>query len=946
MLHRALAALGLLLCGAVCAASQTAQATAALRAARHLATVPTGSARPPVVLLNGWETGFTNACPVATTSATTFGNLAQYLVADGVPVVYRFDNCAEDANQTIETLANDLSDFLNSIKYDDGTQVPQIDLVCHSMGGLIARAYLAGLQPNQTYAAPVNTLIRKLVLIGTPNFGSFVAGNYATTIGLGTQNAEMVPGSSFLWNLATWNQHGDDLRGVDAIAIIGNAGSYASTLSSTTALANASDGLVSLTSASLGFVSQTLSTTRIVPYCHVDPASFTNTSLLGTFNCNAPGIANVTDTSHQTGKIVRSFLAGTTDWTSIGTAPTADPYLSKNGGMFFTVYNTNGSYVTDMTQVAWGNVPFQSGGDTGTIYYTDFVFGTAAYTATSTSLNTIICGPIAAAAGYFEATHCKLGATIFSVTPLSGAAAGRAVTAGTTLTVNGANFASKCSGGCQVSATPAGSTTSQVLTVSSWQNTAIAVNLPASLTGLVTLTVNAATGTDSIGVWAVSTGALAATPANLQFAYTAGGAVPAAQSIQISNSGAGTLAWTAAASASWMSVSAASGTAPSTLSVSVSPAALGAGTYNGTVQISASGASGSPVSIGVTLTVAAAPPSLGVAPQALAFQCTAGGAIPAAQDVSITNGGAGTLSWTASSGAFWAVLSATSGNAPGTLSISANPANLAAGSYATAVTIIASDPSIAPASIPVTLTVQGTQPAGTVTSVANAGSFAPGIASATWVAILGTNLSQRTYTWQASDIVNGMLPTSLEGVSVTINGLPAYVEYISPSQINVLAPDDATVGPVQVQVTTAQQASNTATAQKSQFAPAFLTVGGAYLAAEHADYSLVGAPNLLPGAVTTPAKPGETILLYGVGFGPADPPQPTGQLVTAAAALANSVQIAIGGLTAPVAYSGLVGAGLYQFNVTVPNLPNGDATVVATLGGVSTQTGVSLTVQQ
>jgi uncharacterized protein (TIGR03437 family) len=47
-----------------------------------------------------------------------------------------------------------------------------------------------------------------------------------------------------------------------------------------------------------------------------------------------------------------------------------------------------------------------------------------------------------------------------------------------------------------------------------------------------------------------------------------------------------------------------------------------------------------------------------------------------------------------------------------------------------------------------------------------------------------------------------------------------------------------------------------------------------------------------------------------------------------------------------VAYSGLVGAGLYQFNVTVPNLPNGDATVVATLGGVSTQTGVSLTVQQ
>ena len=57
--------------------------------------------------------------------------------------------------------------------------------------------------------------------------------------------------------------------------------------------------------------------------------------------------------------------------------------------------------------------------------------------------------------------------------------------------------------------------------------------------------------------------------------------------------------------------------------------------------------------------------------------------------------------------------------------------------------------------------------------------------------------------WQASDIVNGALPTLLQGVSVTVNGLPAYVDYISPTQINALAPDDATLGPVPVQVTTA-----------------------------------------------------------------------------------------------------------------------------------------------
>src|ERR1035437_5708145 len=153
--------------------------------------------------------------------------------------------------------------------------------------------------------------------------------------------------------MATWNQHVDDLRGVDAIAIIGNAGYYTASLLSGTALANASDGLVSLTSASLSFVSQKASVTRIVPYCHVDPASFTDTTF--PFNCNAPGIANVTTISHYTGQIVRSFLAGTTTWSSIGGIPTSDTYLAANGGTFFAVQDVSANYVTDLTQAAWGD---------------------------------------------------------------------------------------------------------------------------------------------------------------------------------------------------------------------------------------------------------------------------------------------------------------------------------------------------------------------------------------------------------------------------------------------------------------------------------------------------------------------------------------------------------------------------------------------------------------
>src|ERR1019366_3678119 len=312
-----------------------------------MVTVPSNSKRAPVVLLNGWETGFTGTCPIAGSSSDTFGNLASYLVSDGVPVVYLFDNCLEDSGQLVETLGNDLGTFLNTIKYDTGAQVPQIDLVGFSMGGLIARAYLAGLQPNQTLTPPTTTLVDKLVLIATPNFGSFVAVNYATTVSGGTQTAELAPGSAFLWNLANWNQRTDDLRGVSAIAIIGNAGAYTAGISSGTTLNLASDGLVSLTSASLGFAAQT-SATRIVPYCHVDPAAFTNSSL-GTSACAVtPGIANVTSTAHPTGLIVRSFLAGTTDWqsTTWSSTPDIDPYLSKNGAMLFGMVDRSGRFVS------------------------------------------------------------------------------------------------------------------------------------------------------------------------------------------------------------------------------------------------------------------------------------------------------------------------------------------------------------------------------------------------------------------------------------------------------------------------------------------------------------------------------------------------------------------------------------------------------------------------
>lgn len=218
------------------------------------------AARPPVILLNGFQLVCSDTASTVAASSDTFGQLASLLQADGAAVLY-FNNCAY-GDISIEQLAAQLGIYIAGLRYTDGTPVGQVDLVAHSMGGLIVRAYLAGKgQASGSFLPPANPAVRKFVAIGTPHFGSFQAGY------IGVQESEMAPGNQFLWDLATWNQGQDDLRGVDALAVIGNAGTYGTTN-------NASDGVVSLTSGSLGFVA-TDQRTRIVPYCHVTPGFLT-----------------------------------------------------------------------------------------------------------------------------------------------------------------------------------------------------------------------------------------------------------------------------------------------------------------------------------------------------------------------------------------------------------------------------------------------------------------------------------------------------------------------------------------------------------------------------------------------------------------------------------------------------------------------------------------------
>jgi uncharacterized protein (TIGR03437 family) len=237
-------------------------------------------------------------------------------------------------------------------------------------------------------------------------------------------------------------------------------------------------------------------------------------------------------------------------------------------------------------------------------------------------------------------------------------------------------------------------------------------------------------------------------------------------------------------------------------------------------------------------------------------------------------------------------------------------------------------------------------PAITTSSVINAGSMAAGAAPNTFLEIFGPNMAPFTRGWQTSDFVNGALPTALNGVSVTIDGKPAYVTYISPKQINVLAPPDSTTGPVQVMVTNNGVASAAATVQLAATAPTFFIYKNNAIAALHSDdVSIVGDTTLFPGS-STPAAPGETIVLFGTGFGATNPAYPTGQMITQAYPLAGTLTVTIAGAPATVTFAGLTGAGVYQFNATVPtSTPAGDQPVVATINGVSTQTGATIAVQ-
>jgi uncharacterized protein (TIGR03437 family) len=227
------------------------------------------------------------------------------------------------------------------------------------------------------------------------------------------------------------------------------------------------------------------------------------------------------------------------------------------------------------------------------------------------------------------------------------------------------------------------------------------------------------------------------------------------------------------------------------------------------------------------------------------------------------------------------------------------------------------------------------KPAIAAGGVVNAASLNAGIAPGSWITIFGSNLASATHALNSSDLVDGALPTTLSGVSVQINSKPAFVDYVSPTQINLQAPTDDTIGSVPLTATNSNGTSDTFTANLQSILPG-LFASSNYVAAVRSDGTIVTG---------SAVKPGDVLELFGTGFGPTTPAVAAGIVFSGSAPVSNPVTTTIGDLLAPIAYAGLVAAGLYQFNVTVPSLADGDYEVIAKVAGLSTQSGVKLKIQ-
>ena len=313
------------------------------------------------------------------------------------------------------------------------------------------------------------------------------------------------------------------------------------------------------------------------------------------------------------------------------------------------------------------------------------------------------------------------------------------------------------------------------------------------------------------------------------------------------------------------------------------------------------------------------------------------------QTVSIQT--AASCSWTVSGLPTWiAVAGPSSGTGSATVTVVVAPNSGAARSA-----------TISFAGIPVTFNQAApvTAPPPAIKSVLNAASYIGGsVSPGEIITIFGTGIGPATAAGATTDPSTGKLATTIGGVQVLFNGVPAPMIYASGTQVSAVAPYEiAPVPNPSVWIQYAGQTSNVYPLTTVATAPGLFTQnasGGGAGAILNQDNSLNGPGNA--------AAKGSIVQMFLTGEGQTRPPSVTGAITTATLPPPQvtpvpplPIQVRINGQPALYVYAGEAPgevAGLMQLNVQIPsNAPSGNLSITVSIGGNVSQNGVTVSVQ-
>jgi len=457
--------------------------------------IPKGP-NPPVVFLNGYQADCRGS-----SFPGTFGAYDRVLQTQNRVTLF-FDNCAftTGTKPSIEELGNTFALYLGSLRYTDNTPVPVVDIIAHSMGGLIVRSYLEGKQLDGTYTPPLTPPVRKIIFLATPHFGTPISLGFS----FDKQLEELAEGSIFLFDLNTWNQGTDDLRGLDVLAIAGEAGT------ATPGLPAFDDGIVPLSSASLGFA-RPEDRTRILPVCHTGPGVITAAGLCP---AGTPGIAAVNGIGDIPARIVVSFLGDGPEYKQLGKPTSEDTYLFNTGGVYLRAKSASGQDLPITKATASGG-PLKISA-AGVAYSEYFPFPTELFTLTAGAKD--LTQTVRLNTGTFTTRILKDGPQIARVLPSAANITPLAVGANSYISIYGT--------GLDRAQVTTGTIALTVLATSPNQVNAVLVSDPAKL--VIPITVTTPNGSDTINVF---------TPPNVPALFTqnATGAGPASALNAVSN---------------------------------------------------------------------------------------------------------------------------------------------------------------------------------------------------------------------------------------------------------------------------------------------------------------------------------------------------------------------------------------------------------------------------